>query len=87
MFVAPNLRQVEMAVWGILVLVNAAVRMVIAEAKANAAANTIHVPDLTVENVIQILTVVGICIVVSTDITSTITCADIAASERHVIAI
>ena len=47
-----------MAVWGILVLVNAALRMVIAEVKPNAAANTIHVPDLTAENVIQIMTVV-----------------------------
>ena len=71
----------------VLALVNAALRMVIAEEKVTVAAYSINVPQMAVVNVNQIMTVVLICIVVSTDISRTITCADVAASERHVIAI
>ena len=87
MFVAPNPRQVEMVVSGILVLVNPAARTVIAEEKVNAAAYTIHVLHMAVVNVNQVMIVILICIVVSTDISRTIMCVDIAASERHAIAI
>lgn len=59
-------------------LVSAVLRTVIAEEKVNAAAYTIHVPHMAVVNVVQILTVVSLCIAVSTNIASTITCADIA---------
>ena len=69
-------------------LVNTALRTVIAEGKVNAAAYSIHVPQMAVVNVNQIMTaVVGTCIVASTDISGTIMCVDIAASERHAIAI
>ena len=57
-FAAPNPRQVKMVVSGVLVLGNPALRTVIAGEKVNAAAYTIHVPDLAAVNVIQILTVV-----------------------------
>ena len=68
-------------------LVNTALRMVIAEEKVNAAAYSIHVSQMAVVNVNQIMTVVGTCIVASTDISRTIMCVDVAASERHAVAI
>ena len=67
MFVAPNPRQngcLKMVASGVLVLVNAASRIVIAEEKVDDAAYTINVPQLAVVNVIQIMTVVGTCIIV-----------------------
>ena len=95
MFVAPNPGQngplypqdLKMVASRVLALVNAALRTVIAEEKVNAAAYSVNVPHMAVVNVNQIMTVVLICIVVSTDITRTITCADVAASERHAVAI